>query len=129
MKKSKKVSIILIMIISCLILLISTKTFAANDLVDITNTITGNSAGNNTINNTTNIANNSTANNTTGNNNTINNSTNNNTVLKTNNTSNYNNTSLPKTGIEDSITGVILVVILGISAVYAYNRIQYYKNI
>lgn len=129
MKKSKKVSIILIMIISCLILLISTKTFAANDLVDITNTITGNSAGNNTINNTTNIANNSTGNNTTGNNNTINNSTNNNTVLKTNNTSNYNNTSLPKTGIEDSITGVILVVILGISAVYAYNRIQYYKNI
>lgn len=120
MKKSKILSIILIMVISCSILLLSTKTYAANDVLDITNSITGNNTGNNTTNNT--------KNNVTGLN-TVNNTTNNNTILKTNNTSNYNNTSLPKTGIEDSITGVVLVVILGISAVYAYNRIQYYKNI
>ena len=65
-------------------------------------------------------------------NNTISNTTNTatkNTVLTTNNTSNYNNTSLPKTGVGDSIPGVILVVVLGISALYAYKKMQDYKNI
>lgn len=116
MKKSKLVNIILIMIMSFAILLTAKETLAANNVIDITNTITSN--GNNTVNNTTtnNIKNN-----------TVNNTKNN--VLTTNNTSNYNNTSLPKTGIEDSIPGIILVVVLGISAVYAYNKIQYYKNI
>ena len=67
-------------------------------------------------------------------NNTTNNSLNNSlngSVLTTNNTTNNatNNQALPNTGIESSISGVILVVILGISAVYAYNKIQDYKNI
>lgn len=61
-------------------------------------------------------------------NNTVNNTTNN-TVLKTSNTSNYNNSSLPKTGIEDSMPLVVLTVVLGISAIYAYKKIQDYRNI
>ena len=57
------------------------------------------------------------------------NNTTNSTVLTTNNTSTYNNTSLPKTGAGDVVPGIVLVVVLGISAVYAYNKVQYYKNI
>lgn len=115
MKKSKLVNIILIMIISFAILLTAKETLAANNVIDITNTITSN--GNNTVNNTVN----NTANNT------VNNRTNN--VLTTNNTSNYNNSSLPKTGIEDSMPTVVLLVVLGISGVYAYKKMQDYKNI
>ena len=59
----------------------------------------------------------------------ISNNTTNNVVLTTNNTSSYNNSSLPKTGVGDSIPGAILVVVLGISAVYAYKKMQDYKNI
>lgn len=66
-----------------------------------------------------------------------NSNTNTNTSLNTNsnNTSNntnsslYNNTNLPKTGIGDSIPVVVLIVVFGISAVYAYNKIKEYKNI
>ena len=57
------------------------------------------------------------------------NNTTNNAVLTTNNTSSYNNTSLPKTGIEDHIPATILLVVFGVSAVYAYKKIQDYRNI
>ena len=129
MKRSKLVTIILIMIISFSILLVAKDTLAANsNLIDMTNNIiiNKNTTGNNTGNSTSSNGGNNTGNNT-GNKATTNNAGNN--VLKTNNTSNYNNSSLPKTGIEDSISGIVLVVVLGISAVYAYNKIQYYKNI
>ena len=120
MKKSKLVNIVLIIIIGMVILLTTRETLAANNIINIT-AITGN--------NTSNTEGNTTGNNTA--NNTVNNITANktNNVLTTNNTSNYNNSSLPKTGIGDTVSGVVLVVILGISAIYAYNKIQYYKNI
>ena len=117
MKNSKLVKIVLIMIISLSVMIVAKNSLAAD--TDLTNTLTGNSTtgsnmititGNNTISNTTNTATN-------------------NTILTTNNTSNYNNTSLPKTGVGDSIPGVILVVVLGISALYAYKKMQDYKNI
>lgn len=116
MKKSKLVKIVLIMILSLIVILaFNTKqSLAANNITitDLTNSI-----GNNT-----------TTNNTTVNNTTVNNTTNN-TVLTTNNTSNYNNSSLPKTGIEDSMPTVVLLVVLGISAVYAYKKMQDYKSL
>ncbi len=117
MKNSKLVKIVLIMIISLSVMIVAKNSLAAD--TDLTNTLTGNGTtgsnmititGNNTISNTTNTATK-------------------NTVLTTNNTSNYNNTSLPKTGVGDSIPGVILVVVLGISALYAYKKMQDYKNI
>lgn len=120
MKNSKLVKIVLIMIISLSMILIASQVLADTDL---TNTLTGNSTGNNI----TTLTGNNTISGTT-NNTTLNNTTNN-AVLTTNNTSNYNNSSLPKTGIGDSIPGVILVVVLGISAVYAYKKMQDYKNI
>lgn len=117
MKNSKLVKTVLIMLISIIMILVSKEIFAAD--IDITPSI------NNTTNSTK--TNNTTTNSTT--NKTASNNATNNSVLRTNNTSTYNNSSLPKTGIEDSLPITVLVVVLGISAVYAYKKIQYYKNI
>ena len=123
MKENKLVNIVLVMIVVFMILFMVKGTVLADDnnntnFINLTGTITG---GNNTVNNTiTRPANNTV-------NNTITRPANN-TILTTNNTLG-NNSSLPKTGIESSISGVVLIVVLGISAVYAYNKIQDYKNI
>lgn len=131
MKKSTLVKIVFVMIISLMVLLNMGQVKAANNIsfTDLTNTLDNQ---NQTQRNNTTGGNNSTSNNTTGNNSTASNTSRNNStsnVMRTNNTSNYNNSSLPKTGIEDSIPGVILVVVFGISAVYAYKKIQDYRNI
>ena len=126
MKKSRLVSIVLIVIMSLSVILFTKDVFAAeNILLDIT------SSGNNTTNSTTNTATNNTTNTTNTTTNTTNTTNKTNNVLTTGNTSSYNNTtnSLPSTGIEDSVPGVVLVVVLGISAAYAYNKIKYYKDI
>lgn len=103
MKKTNLVKIISILLISVVVMSLATAVYAANEndtgYNDLTNTLT-----NNTANNT--------------------NKTNN-----TNNSSIYNSTNLPKTGIGDSIPVAMLVVIFGISAVYAYKKIKEYKNI
>ena len=113
MKSSKIVKIILIIMISFSIVLVASNVFAETDLTD---TLMGNDDGNVSL--------------LTGNNNVVN-GENNNITLTTNNVSNYNNTTntLPKTGVGDSIPGVIFVLVLGISAVYAYKKMQDYKNI
>lgn len=117
MKNSKLVKMVLVVMIILTMILVAGQVFAETDL---TGTLTGNSStgGSSNILDISNTPKNNTVNNTI-----------NNTVLTTNNTSNYNNTSLPKTGIEDSVPGAILVVVLGISAVYAYKKMQDYKNI
>ena len=118
MKNSKLVKIVLIMIISLSVMIVAKNSLAATDL---TNTLSGNNTTNDTTNNV--------VNNTTTNNIVANNTVNNTTVLTTNNTSNYNNTALPKTGAEDSLPVMLVVAVLGISAVYAYKKMQDYKNI
>lgn len=105
MKKSNLIQIVTILLVSAMVLLFSTTVNAANDnneVHDLTGTLTKNSTSNNT----------SKSNN-------------------TNNSSVYNNTNnnLPKTGIEDSIPVAALVVVFGVSAVYAYKKIKEYKNI
>ena len=127
MKKSNLIQIVTILLVSAMVMLFSTTVNAANDnneVHDLTGTLT-NSTSNNT-------SNNSSKNNT--NNNTNNTNTNTNNTNKSNNTNNssvYNNTNnnLPKTGIEDSIPVAALVVVFGVSAVYAYKKIKEYKNI
>ena len=49
--------------------------------------------------------------------------------VRGNNVSSYNNTSLPKTGLQESLPVVLLVVVFGISAVYSYKKIKDYRNI
>lgn len=120
MKNSKLVKVVIGAIISLSVIIMANQVFADN-VTDLTNLLGNSNSTNNTSSNTT-------TNNTTTNN-TVNNTSKNNTILTTNNTSVYNNSSLPKTGVEDHIPATILLVVFGISAVYAYKKIQEYKNI
>lgn len=101
MKKSNLIQIVTILLVSAMVLLFSTTVNAANDNNEV-HDLTGTLTKN-----STNKSNN------------------------TNNSSVYNNTNnnLPKTGIEDSIPVAALVVVFGVSAVYAYKKIKEYKNI
>lgn len=112
MKKSNLIQIVTILLVSAMVLLFSTTVNAANDnndVHDLTGTLTKNSTPSNTPSNTPN----------------------NNPNNAKKNSSVYNNTNnnLPKTGIEDSIPVAALVVVFGVSAVYAYKKIKEYKNI
>lgn len=120
MKKSNLIKIVLVLCVSLMVMLFSTNVMAAEE-IDLTKTL--NNMSNNTNTNNTNT-NNSNSNRT----NTNTNNTNN-TNRNTNNSSIYNNTSLPKTGITDSIPVAVLLVVFGISSVYAYKKIKDYKNI
>lgn len=129
MKNSKLVKVVMGAIISLIVVAMANQVFADN-VTDLTNAL-GNSSSSSNSSSTNNSTNNTTSNtalNNTTRNNTVNNTTNN-AVLTTNNTSSYNNTSLPKTGIEDHIPATILLVVFGVSAVYAYKKIQDYRNI
>ena len=129
MKNSKLVKVVMGAIISLIVVAMANQVFADN-VTDLTNAL-GNSSSSSNSSSTNNSTNNTTSNtalNNTTRNNTVNNKTNN-VVLTTNNTSSYNNTSLPKTGIEDHIPATILLVVFGVSAVYAYKKIQDYRNI
>lgn len=125
MKKSNLIKLFSILLISVMVMMFSTNVLAAdndtNGFSDLTNTI------NNT--NTDNANNTNTNNANTNTNNTNTNTNNTNNTNKTNNSSVYNNTNLPSTGIEDSIPVALLVVVFGISAVYAYKKIKEYRNI
>ena len=128
MKKTNLVKVVSILLVSLMVILFSTNVFAAenNDtsFQDLTGTL-GNSTENNTSKNTNANNANKNGNNTNTNNANANANKNNNT----NNSSIYNNTDLPKTGVESSIPVVLLVAIFGISAVYAYKKIDDYKNL
>ncbi len=119
-----KKSIILksfLVILTCVMLIFAiTPVYAATDegFEDVFNmTNTGNTSN--------------TGNTNSGNTNTRNTNTNSSNVQNLNalrNTANTTNT-LPKTGIQDSLPTVLLVVVFAISAVYAYKKIKDYRNI
>lgn len=126
MKKTKIVSIVLIVMIVIAMLFTAKNVFAADDLGYLLgNNVAGNNAAGNNV---ASSGGSSKPANSTPSNNSLNNTTNN-LVLTTNNTSTYNNSSLPKTGVADSMPVAVLVVVLGISGVYAYKKMQEYKNI
>ena len=128
MKKTNLIKVVSILLISAMVVLFNTSVFAANEndgFTDLTSTL--NSSANNTSNNAN--ANNSNTNTNTNNTNSNSNSNSNTNKSNTNTSSIYNNTNLPKTGVESSIPVAMLVVIFGISAVYAYKKINEYKNI
>lgn len=129
MKNSKLVKISLVVIMSIAMLAFMIGNVFAENYQDLTTAVNGTNSS-------------TTGNNTTGNNTTGNNTARNNTATSAlnsanatnrtntaNNTSTYNNTTLPHTGIGDSIPVAVLVVVFGISAVYAYKKIKEYKNI
>lgn len=126
MEKSVVMKIFLVILVSVMLIICNgyvqavDNTTGYQDLTQATKNNTSNSTNTNTN-----------ATNTTNTNNTAkNNSLNTGAVTgNKNNTSTYNNSSLPKTGVEDSIPTMLLLVVFGISAVYAYKKIRDYKNI
>ena len=126
MKKTNLLKVFSILILSVVVIFITTSVNAA-DFIDITNQLNNNTASNNTLGTNTESTNTNTN---TSNSNAINTNTNRvNNNTNTRNSSIYNNTSLPSTGIGDSLPIAVLVVVFGISAVYAYNKIKDYRNI
>ena len=124
MKKSNLIKVVSILLISLMVMLFATTVNAANE-VDLYNELTLDNS--NTANTNTNTANTNT--NTANTNTNTNVNTNRNRNTNTNNSSIYNNTALPKTGIGDVVPVAALIVVFGISAVYAYRKINEYKNI
>ena len=130
MKKSIILKSFLVMLVCIICLSIVSPVLAATDegfedlLGDGNNTSTNNTSNTNTGNTNTNKTN-------TNNTNTNKNNTNvqniNSIKNATNNTN--NSTNLPKTGLQDSLPTVLLVVVFGVSAVYAYKKIKDYRNI
>ena len=129
MKKVINLKEMLIIFMVVAIVAISTNVFAtSSDLVlGDTNTtvIPGNEYENAlTIPDDENQIGNNTTNNTTTNN-IVNNKVTNNTVKKYNTS---NTTDLPQTGIEDYNVGILLIICV-ISAMYAYKKVNDYKNV
>ena len=124
MRREKIFKVIITLIIGVVLFVMSTNVFAADselnffddtkNQLDISNTTNTNTANN---------ANNANANAN------INSNTNTNTNTKTStNTSNYN-TSLPKAGApENTMIGVVATLLVVVS-IYAYKKVNQYKNI
>lgn len=126
MKKSKSIKLFIVLLISIVLLLgTNYSVFADNtsseNLTDLTSNYLESKNNTSTNTNSANSTNNTSLTNA------INNTTNN-TTNKTN-SSLYNNTNLPKTGVQDSAPVVVLIVVFAISAGYAYKKIKEYKNI
>lgn len=116
MKKSKLMRVVLVIIAFVLTICIASSVHAENvTVVSPNNTSATNNA---VVNNTSNTAGNVSAPNN------INSS-----VSNTANSSAYNNTSLPKTGVESNMAVFAILTVCGISAVYAYKKVNDYKNI
>ena len=124
MKKSNLIKVVSILLISLMVMLFATTVNAANE-VDLYNELTLDNS--NTANTNTNTGNTNT--NTANTNTNTNVNTNRNRNTNTNNSSIYNNTALPKTGIGDVVPVAALIVVFGISAVYAYKKIKDYRDI
>ena len=125
MKNSRLVKMLFTIIMGIIMCVVMVGQVRAVDYQDLSSAINGTSTSNSSSNST------NRTNNTAGSS-SLNSASNN--TLRTNssntaNTSTYNNTSLPNTGIGDSVPVVLLVVVFGISAVYAYKKIKEYKNI
>ena len=136
MKKLSIVKGLLIALVSLSMLMFTTNFVSAADegYVDVNfdNTASSNSSSNkaNTNSNKTNTNSSKNKANTNSNSSKNSNSNSLNTNgVRGNNVSSYNNTSLPKTGLQESLPVVLLVVVFGISSVYSYKKIKDYRNI
>ncbi len=140
MKKSNSIKELLILILT-LICVVFTYSFVyaadsqENEFQDLlvgnnsSNTNSSNTNGANTNGSNTNSANTNRSNTNSANTNNSNTNTNAPT-LNTNaiKSSNNNTNNLPKTGVGDTAPTILLVVIFGISAIYAYKKVQDYQN-
>lgn len=141
MKKTNLMKAVSILLISAMVILFNVNVFAADNtgFNDLTSTLTNssnsganntNSSSNNTSSNTNSSSNSSLSTNsiTSNNSNTNRINTSSNSNVNSNNSSIYN-TNLPKTGVESSVPVAMFIIILSVSAIYAYRKIKEYKNI
>ena len=129
MKKTNLIKGLLIILLS-IMLVGTTSVFAAGEELDFSNLDDeSNSASDGTDKNNTNTNNSNRNTNSNNSNKNTNNANTNNTNRNSSSYNNTNNTDLPKTGIEDSIPTVVLIVVFGISAIYAYKKISDYRKI
>ena len=141
MKKEKILKLMVVLTIGTILVAMTSNVFAAdssswidffedqtNQLNTTTNTNTNTNA--NTNSNTTNTATNNTTN-TTNTIDTTNTSTNVNTTNTENTTTNANNynTNLPKAGAPENTMVGIAITVLAIVAIFAYKKVNQYKNI
>ena len=133
MKKSNIVKGLIITLVSLSMIMFTTNFVSAADenFVNFDDVPSSNSSSNkaNTNSNKANTNSNKNKANTNSNTNKSNTKSLNTNGVRGNNVSSYNNTSLPKTGLQESLPVVLLVVVFGISAVYAYKKIKDYRNI
>lgn len=148
MNKSNLIKVFSILVISVVVALFFSTTVTATDLTgNLVNDLSGNqspspspstSSGTNTLTptnitsptNTSNSVGNLSTGNFTNTSNSVGNNTSTSNSYNSANTSTYgNNTSLPDTGLGSSMPIAILIVIFGISSVYAYKKINDYKNL
>ncbi len=129
MKNMKFIKTVIMILVALTIIVIGGQVLAdnetSNNYVDLSPTTNVSTGGNNTA-TTNNVA---TLNSATNRTNTLNTSAITNNTSNRSNTSNYANTSLPSTGIESAVPVVLVIVIFGISAIYAYKKIKDYRNI
>lgn len=126
MKKIINVKEIMMIIISLILIVISTDVFATGLVIGDGNNNSQISASEYDNAQTPEVEN---TNNST--NNSVNNSTNNNSNNTNNNTKVYNTNNksdLPQTGIEDYNIGILLIICVS-SAIFAYKKVNDYKNI
>ena len=125
MKKSIILKSFLVILVCVMLVFTATSVYAANETSnELEDLIEDNSTANTNSGNTNS---NSNANSNTNRNSNTNNASLN--AIRNNTANNANANNLPKTGIEDSLPTVLLVVVFGISAVYAYKKIKDYRNI
>jgi len=124
MRREKIFKVIITLIIGVVLFVMSTNVFAADSELNFFDDTTNQLDISNTTNtNTANNANNANANAN------INSNTNTNTNTKTStNTSNYN-TSLPKAGAPENTMIGVVVTLLVVVSIYAYKKVNQYKNI
>ena len=142
MKKERILKTIVVLIIGAVLFAMTTNVFAADvdffeDTTNQLNTVntntdnTTNTATNNTATNTVNTTNTTTNTNTNTNTNTVNTTNTTSTVNTTTTTANTNNynTNLPKAGAPENTMVGVAITVLAVVAVFAYKKINQYKNI
>ena len=127
MKKENILKMAVVLIISAVLFAMSTNVFAADvDFFEDTTNQLNTTNTTNTTNNTTNTVNTT---NTNSNTNTVNTTNTTNTVnTNTTNTNNYN-TNLPTAGAPANTMVGIAITVLAVVAVFAYKKVNQYKNI
>ena len=130
MKKTNLMKVVSILLISAMVILFNVSVFAADNagFNDLTSTLTNSSNSTNNTNSSNSTNSNTNSSNTNSNTSNNSNKSNTNSNVNSNMTSIYN-TNLPKTGVESSVPMAMFIIILAISAIYAYRKIKEYKNI